>query len=109
MTKKTADLVTSTEEILYEKLHFLCSVSQVNQSAKYRSAIEVKFGKNPLIIIAIRNKAGFHITEIRNSRVAKSRNEIKLHLEIESHLELLTRKFVYKFFFRVINSTLLNI
>ena len=48
------------------------------------------------------------LTKVRNSRVMKSSYETKL-LEMTSHLELLNRKPLQKLFFRVTNSTSLNI
>ena len=46
-------------------------------------------------------------TEVRNSRVKKSCYKTELR-KMASHFELLTRKFLYKFFFRVTNSTSQN-
>ena len=46
--------------------------------------------------------------EVRNSWMTKSSYETKL-CKMTSHFVLLTRKYFYKFFFRVTNSTLLNI
>ena len=43
--------------------------------------------------------------EVRNSRVTKSSSETELR-KMTSHFELLTSKFLKKFFFRVTNSTL---
>ena len=51
------------------------------------------------------NLSGTFLTEVRNSRVTKSSYEIEIR-KITSHFELLTRKFLQKFFFRVTNSTL---
>ena len=48
------------------------------------------------------------LTKVRNSRVMKSSYETKL-LEMTSHFELLNRKPLQKLFFRVTNSTSLNI
>ena len=52
---------------------------------------------------------GFHllpkIHEVRNSRVKKSSCETELR-KMTSHFELLTRRFLWKFFFRITNSTL---
>ena len=42
--------------------------------------------------------------DVRNSRVTKSSYETEL-CKMKSHFELLTRKFLEKFFFRVTNST----
>ena len=51
------------------------------------------------------NLSGTFLKEVRNSRVTKSSYEIEIR-KITSHFELLTRKFLQKFFFRVTNSTL---
>ena len=47
------------------------------------------------------------INEVLNSQVTKSSYEIEL-FEMTSHLDLLTRKFLPKFFFRVTNCKTLN-
>ena len=50
------------------------------------------------------NKSKTHFNEVRNSRVTKSSYETELR-RMTSYFELLTRKFLQEFFFRVTNST----
>ena len=58
----------------------------------------------PLCQDGMKNVPALYKHEIWNSRVTKSSCETELH-KMTSHFELLTQKFLWKFFFRVTNLT----